>query len=197
MKGEISLRILESIKDFTVNTLDLFDIIIGSGYGISLGKIQYELSKRQRKRQSQEFIRGEQKRLKQRYLKMIYSLKQDGLIEEKQKNKRKFWSLTKKGESKLTLLRERNKKRLPEISYQKETSDRAVLVIFDIPETEKRKRDWLRVALDNLGFKMIQKSVWLGKVKIPQEFLDDLREIKLIDFVEIFEISKAGSLQHL
>ena len=44
---------------------------------------------------------------------------------------------------------------------------------------------------------MIQKSVWIGKVKIPKEFLDDLFKLRLIDYIEIFEISKAGSLKNL
>jgi hypothetical protein len=44
---------------------------------------------------------------------------------------------------------------------------------------------------------MVQKSVWVGKTKIPQDFLDDLFKLKLVDFVEIFEISRTGSLKHL
>jgi len=197
MKGEITLKILESVKDVVINTADIFDAILSSGYGASYGRMQYELSKRQREREVKKSIREQQWQLKQKYYKMMHALKQDGLIEERQKDKKKFWVLTKKGEGKLILLKERNKKRLPEISYQKEKTDRVVVVIFDIPETEKRKRRWLRAALDNLGFKMIQKSVWMGKVKIPQEFLDDLFEMRLTSFVEIFEISKTGSLKQL
>lgn len=197
MKGEISLKILESIKDFVVNTADLFEIIAGSGHYVSYGRIQYELSSRQRERQKEEFNQEERRRLKQKYSKMIFSLKRDNLIEEKQKDNKKFLVLTVKGKNKLILLKERNKKRLPEISYKKETANRIIMVIFDIPETEKRKRNWLRAVLKNLNFQMIQKSVWVGKLKIPKEFLDDLYKLKLIDFVEILEINKSGSLKHL
>lgn len=197
MKGEITLKILESIKGIMINTTDLFDAILSSGYGASYGRMQYELSKRQRERQNEEFIQEQRKRLKQRYYKMMYVLKQDGLIEKKQKDKKRFWILTEKGKNKLTLFRKRNKKRLPEILYPKEKADKVIVAIFDVPEVEKRKRNWLRAALDNLGLKMVQKSVWMGKVKIPQEFLDDLLKMKLVDFVEIFEITKTGSLKHI
>jgi len=83
------------------------------------------------------------------------------------------------------------------LDYQKERGNKFIIVVFDIPEIQKRKRNWLRAALKNLDFKMVQKSVWFGRVKIPKEFLDHLCEMKLIDYVEIFEISKTGSLERL
>jgi len=128
---------------------------------------------------------------------LIYKLKRSGLIKEKTKEGNKFFSLTQKGKIKLSQLKKNSRERLPEIIYQKAKSNKFTIVIFDIPETEKRKRSWLRVALGNLGFKMIQKSVWLGKVKIPKRFLDNLFQFKLVDFVEIFEISKTGSLKQI
>ena len=75
--------------------------------------------------------------------------------------------------------------------------DRLIIVIFDIPERERRKRAWLRLALKNIGLKLIQRSVWMGKVQIPKEFLDDIRELHLVNFVEIFEITKSGSLNQV
>src|SRR3990167_838001 len=76
-------------------------------------------------------------------------------------------------------------------------NNRLIIVIFDIPERERRKRAWLRLALKNIGLKLIQRSVWMGKVKIPKEFLDDIRELHLVNFVEIFEITKSGSLNQV
>jgi len=34
-------------------------------------------------------------------------------------------------------------------------------------------------------------------VKIPKDFIDNLAELKLIEYVEIFEISKSGTLKSL
>ena len=74
---------------------------------------------------------------------------------------------------------------------------RLVIVAFDIPERVRRYRDWFRSVLENLGLTMIQKSVWMGKIKIPKALIDDLAELKLIDFVEIFEVGNEGSLTHI
>ena len=54
-----------------------------------------------------------------------------------------------------------------------------------------------RSALTYLEFKMIQRSVWIGKSKIPDQFLKDLRAVGLIETVEIFEVGKSGSLRYL
>ncbi|MBI2635441.1 MAG: CRISPR-associated endonuclease Cas2, partial [Parcubacteria group bacterium] len=71
------------------------------------------------------------------------------------------------------------------------------VVIFDIPEKQKHKREWLRGQLQDLGFKMIQKSVWMGKRKFPKEFLEDIRDLKLLAYVEIFSVTKTGSMRPL
>jgi len=44
---------------------------------------------------------------------------------------------------------------------------------------------------------MIQKSVWVGKIALPEEFLRDLHRLQLISYVEIFEVTRAGSLKHI
>lgn len=44
---------------------------------------------------------------------------------------------------------------------------------------------------------MLQKSVWFGKNKINQEFLSDLKDKNLLNFVHILEVSKAGSVKEL
>ena len=86
---------------------------------------------------------------------------------------------------------------MPVPFYAKERNDAFVIIAFDIPEKERGRRSWLREALRNLGMKMVQKSVWMGKVKIPEAFLNDLRSFHLVDYVEVFEITKTGSLEHL
>lgn len=196
-RGDISLKILEFIGDLVVGTGDLLAAFLSAGYGASYSKIEYELSKKQKERDKKSLQKEIRREVKQKYYNLIYKLKKSGLIEEKTKKEGKFFGLTKKGRNKLLQLRKRNKEKLPETIYLREDSDKFVIVIFDIPETERRKRSWLRAALGSLGFKMVQKSVWVGKVKIPKGFLDDLFQLKLIDFVEIFEISKTGSLKQI
>jgi len=196
-KGGITLKILEAVSDLAINTIDLFEVFLSVGYGASYGKFQYELSKKQRERDQKSIEREIKNKAKQNYYNLIYQLKRGGLIEEKEKNNKKFFIITKKGKGKLSFLKKQHKESLPEVSYSSEENNKFIIFIFDIPEKEKRKRDWLREVLKKLGLKMIQKSVWIGKTKIPKEFLDDLFKLKIIDYVEIFEITKAGSLKNL
>jgi len=195
MKGEITLKILEVIGDTVVNAADVFSAISNSGYGASHGKMQREISKRQAERSSKAVENRIKAENKQKYYNLVFYLKKHGLIKEKSGLNKKFLFLTQKGKDKLCFLKQKNENRLPEVSYEKETDNKFTIIVFDIPEKERRKRDWLRLVLSNLGFSMIQKSVWMGKVKIPKNFIDDLLRLKLIDCVEIFEISKAGSLE--
>lgn len=49
---------------------------------------------------------------------------------------------------------------------------RWIVVVFDIPEEERWIRDRLRLDLEDLGFGMLQKSVWIS----PFPIAEDLRE---------------------
>lgn len=45
------------------------------------------------------------------------------------------------------------------------------IVMYDVPEEEKRKREYLRRKLVELGFKQLQRSVWVS----PFDVLDDVK----------------------
>ena len=124
---------------------------------------------------------------------MLWKLRKQGLIEKQ--NKR--WRITQKGKEHKIAILARWKIELPSRKYNPEKSEELKLVIFDVPEKERRKRVWLRYALLRLGFKRLQKSVWVGRVKIPESFLKDLNRINLLEYVEIFAITKTGSLRHV
>ena len=61
-----------------------------------------------------------------------------------------------------------------------------MIVAFDIPEREKRKRGWLRRELANLGFEMLQKSIWLGPSPVPKDFIQSLRDAELLGYIKFF-----------
>lgn len=197
MKGDITLKILEAISDFGGGAIDVFEALMSSGYGASYGKLQYELSKSQRERSQRDFEREERIRLKTNYNKLIYKLKQDGLIQEEKENKKSLFSLTQKGKKILSFLNQKKRESFPPIKYDKHSGERLIIIAFDIPEKEKKRRVWLRAALKALGFQMIQKSFWVGETKIPKTFLDDLYEMKISSLVEILEISKQGTLREM
>ena len=46
------------------------------------------------------------------------------------------------------------------------------ILIFDVPEKIRGKRDFLRKELRNFGFYLLQKSVWAYPYNLPQDFFD-------------------------
>lgn len=62
-----------------------------------------------------------------------------------------------------------------------------MIVAFDIPEKEKKKRDWLRAELSGLGFEMLQKSLWFGPAPLPREFLTTLRDLRILSHLKFFK----------
>ena len=58
-----------------------------------------------------------------------------------------------------------------------------------------RERNILRDILRMLGFNLIHKSVWIGKVKLPERFIADLQRLGILEYVEILEVTKSGTLE--
>ncbi len=65
-----------------------------------------------------------------------------------------------------------------------------LIVMFDIPETKKAEREWLRWHLKKFNYLMIQKSVWVGPSPLPKEFLDYIENIKIKDGLKTFKLAK-------
>ncbi len=109
-----------------------------------------------------------------------------------------LWKLTKKGFKRLkSILEYSPTDELPNGDYSKEKSKELILVVFDIPEKIKHKRIWLRRCLRNLEFQMLQRSVWIGKYKIPDSFIYDLKDLKILPYVHILTVQESGSLSNL
>ncbi len=171
---------------------DFFAAVLESGYGASMGKIDYKYEKRQRARKDREW---EEKRIQERrdrLSKFISKMKKDGLIKEAGRNSFKL-QISNKGKSKLEQLKES----LPDRHYSSEYQNIFTIISFDIPEKLRRKRNWLREVIKNLKFEMVHQSVWIGKAKIPEKMVLDLEDLKILEYIEIFEISKTGTLKKL
>ena len=61
-----------------------------------------------------------------------------------------------------------------------------MIIAFDIPETEKHKRNWLRFELRKLNFSALQKSVWFGPSPLPKEFIHSLHELRILRYMKFF-----------
>jgi|SRR3989338_1947791 len=105
-----------------------------------------------------------------------------GLVERRGRKRQSIWRLTKAGNMKAE-----NSKPKPD-GIQR-------LVIFDIPEKERKKRRVIRGELTSLGYSQLQKSVWVGAIPLPKDFVALLDILNLHGKVHIFSIRERGTLQ--
>jgi len=66
------------------------------------------------------------------------------------------------------------------------------VVIFDIPQEMHGKRNWLRKKLINLGFYMVQKSVFTFPYSCEEELGDICSYLDISDYVDILIASSIG-----
>jgi phenylacetic acid degradation operon negative regulatory protein len=108
----------------------------------------------------------------------IYNAKKLGWIE-------KDGGLTKEGRRKLSQI-------IPSWQKVKKWDGKWYLVIFDIPEKIKSKRDILREKLKKLGFGQLQASVWVSPFNYLNNVLEIVKFYKLEPYVILSETDKLG-----
>jgi DNA-binding transcriptional regulator PaaX len=193
MKGKITYAVLERIEKATVDSTDLFVAFLKSGYGASPGKIFYEAGKLKSERIKDEEI----KEAKKRFNKLIFRLKDRGLVEKRNHGRDVKFKSTKKGREKFEKMKKEKLNSLPQINYPKPKGNEIILVSFDIPEDKRKKRDWLRGALKYLGFKLVHQSVFIGKGRLSEAFLEDIEKMELLKYTEIIKVEDSGTLKNI
>ncbi len=185
MKGSQTLVVLELLAKREAGSYDRLETLFVA---------EYEATYR---REAKEHGRDAAiKKMRARYHNFLYKLKRDGLIVPWKHAGTSRFAISEKGRSRLVQLRGRRP--FPDRKkYLKESGAGLAIVTFDIPERDRKKRDWLRGVLRYLGFTMIQRSVWVGKTRLPIALLRDLQNLKLMDHVEAFQVSKIGNLKKL
>ena len=73
----------------------------------------------------------------------------------------------------------------------RDSKNKNLLVLFDIPEERKTEREWFRKHLRKFGYIMIQRSVWVGPSPLPKEFVEYISKIKLKDSIKTFKLAKS------
>lgn len=111
---------------------------------------------------------------------VLSRLKRRGLVE----NQSGLWRITKKGTMYLS-----NKlfHQPRHISRQMNKKPKNMIVAFDIPERYRKERDWLRIELRNLGFEMLQRSVWFGPTPFPEDLIHRFKELRILSFIKFFK----------
>jgi len=129
---------------------------------------------------------------------MLSRMKKQGLI-QKRTHGSGGWMITQKGIARLERIgkQRRNPNSLMTAHFTPGTNKEVVIISFDIPEPERAKRRWLRKALKSLSFSFLQKSVWIGAKGVPEEFMDALRERRLLPYVHIVGVRKSGTLERI
>ena len=119
---------------------------------------------------------------------ILSRLKKDGFVERSGKTRSALWHLTDKGKQYL------KKESIVILNPAKKEDKVGRLVIFDIPEQERKKRDRIRYELVCADFKQLQKSVWIGYHPLPQDFFAILDDLYLKGKVHIFSIQNEGTM---
>ena len=77
-----------------------------------------------------------------------------------------------------------------EMAKQKHWDHKWRIIIFDVPEKMRGKRDLLRKELIEFGFMQLQKSVWAYPYKLPEEFIDLWKNAGILSYCVIIEAVK-------
>ena len=124
------------------------------------------------------------KKLTQKYSKLCSELKQKKYLLKKSNPKKCQFFLTKKTEKYL-------KTKYPHLYFNKQNWDKKLrLVIFDVQEINRFKRNQLRRLLKQLGFIMLQKSVWLSPYDQFETIKRWIEENKLQEKILLIETEK-------
>ena len=185
--------VLNALGESAMGSVAFFEAALRSGYGASAPKLHkktYKILARNEKIISDFLIT---RQLKRNFSKLVYQLEKDGLVNKRDTSVK----ITKKGMTRRGQLEMRLKTAMPDHTYNSAPSESVTIITYDIPEKMRRERNWLREALAILGLAMVHRSVFVGKKKIPKSFLDNLKALRILEYVHIFEVSKAGSLKNM
>lgn len=107
----------------------------------------------------------------------INRLKNSGLIKIDKESD--IFRLTKKGE-KEAFIAYFNAEKSSYSNKKPKWDGKWRIVLFDVPEKKRRHRDYLRNLIKSLGFRELQKSVWVSPYSIPDFLREILAEEKIL-----------------
>lgn len=106
-------------------------------------------------------------------------LKRNGMVSTRGPKKKTVWLITARGKNHFKKI---STAMVPILPLD---DGKARMVVFDIPEEERKKRDWLRRRLLLCEYEPLQKSVWIGSRPLPAELMNELRSRRLISYIHI------------
>lgn len=109
-----------------------------------------------------------------------HTLKRRGYLEEKVFGQSRGYVLTPKGEVKLLQL-----EMIETVQRPLLPGGQWLIVFFDVPEDQRRMRDFLRSQLRFLGFEPVQKSVWVTRTDV---------RLQLRKWLEVHQLGRYAKL---
>lgn len=105
-----------------------------------------------------------------------------GYIERVIKNGEAYLRLTSAGKKHI-------QREFPIMALSKQWNKKWTIVIFDIEEASRKKRNMLRSMLRNVGFGMLQQSVWITPLPIGQDVKEFISHQGFSDNAFVLEVS--------
>lgn len=124
------------------------------------------------------------KRKKQDFIRLIRYLKNRGYLNVKDLKNRKAVMITSKGMEKLY------KTRLKAGKMKKRSDKKWQMVLFDIPETKKGIREQFRQQLKYLGYRKLQRSIWVCSYDVLESTQQLIKNYKLGRFVRLLLVEE-------
>lgn len=106
-----------------------------------------------------------------------------------------YYNLVKQGfitidDAGMPRLTEKGRRSVVDYKAIKLKGDVVLMVLFDIPETERFKRDRLRLLLHELSFRQVQKSVWVSEYDYREYLRAEIKKQGLGECVLVYEAHK-------
>ncbi len=194
------LKILKELRGVAATSAELLEIFIvdrGTHYRRLRG-IEFPRRKKRTDWNPEYEIRKREEEERHRFYALLTKLQKQGFIQKEEKKRLGKWNITAKGIKRIGELIAQIRRALPpKKKYAPQDANEWKIISFDIPERERRKRRWLRFVLKHLKFKQLQKSVWIGKTALPKDFLEDLHNLHMLNYIEILTITKSGSIKQI
>ncbi|MDP3727478.1 MAG: hypothetical protein Q8R35_02440 [bacterium] len=132
-----------------------------------------------------ELLGGRRRKFSKRSFSAIVSkLRAEGLVERYGSRQMASWRLSEEGRAYLQ----------QQIKPPPKADGIQRLVIFDIPEAMRTKRQAIRTELVSCDYQQLQKSVWLGEKPLSNDFIELLEALDVKPYVHIFSVRKTGTL---
>lgn len=187
--GEIAIAILEEIVNITSRGVAFTEATLTVG---PTRFLYSSLEKRFAEVMRENADIKERNQQRKKLFQTMWRLKKEGIVTRDNSG---IHALTDRGKRILDREREFALRKLPAASlYRGKVTNGTTVIIFDIPEAQREKRKWFREVIMALGCSMVQKSVWMGNVEIPQELIQDLDSLSLLAYIKFFTAVGRGTL---